>query len=80
MDIATKKLRLVQEFLQLNDEELIDKLNQFLKSERKRLTGKKIKPFTEKELNRRIDKAEADSSNSRLISVHDLKSEINSWK
>jgi hypothetical protein len=80
MDIATKKLRLVQEFLQLNDEELIDKLNQFLKSERKRLTRKKIKPLTEKELNRRIDKAEADSSNSRLVSVHDLKSEINSWK
>jgi len=43
MDIATKKLRFVQEFLQLNDEELIDKLNQFLKSERKRLTGELIK-------------------------------------
>ena len=41
MDIATKKIRLVQEFLQLNDEELIDKLNQFLKSERKSLTKKK---------------------------------------
>lgn len=80
MDIATKKLRFVQEFLQLNDEELIDKLNQFLKSESKRLIEKRIKPFTEKELNKRIDKAEADSSNNRLVSVHDLKSEINSWK
>jgi hypothetical protein len=38
------------------------------------------KTFTEKELNKRIDKAEAHSSNNRLVSVHDLKSEINSWK
>lgn len=80
MDILEKKIHFVQEFLQLNDEELIDKLNMFLQSERKSLSMRKLKPLSEEKLNKKIDAAETDSFNERLISVHKLKSEIDLWK
>ena len=63
MDIQTKKLHFVQEFLRLKDESLIDKLNNLLKKERKKKIEKELKPFSVKEFNDLIDSAESDSKN-----------------
>lgn len=79
MDIQTKKLHFVQEFLRINDEEIIDKLNNLLKVERKNKTEKELKPFTIKEFNELIDRAEADSEAGRYISAQEMKKEIDSW-
>jgi hypothetical protein len=79
MDIQTKKLHFVQEFLRLKDENLIDKLNNLLKKERKKKIEKELKPFSKKEFNDLIDNAETDSKNRRLTSARDLKNEIDSW-
>jgi hypothetical protein len=79
MDIQTKKLHFVQEFLRINDEEIIDKLNNLLKLERKNKTDKELKPFTIKEFNELIDRAEADSEAGRFISAQEMKKEIDSW-
>lgn len=79
MDIQTKKLHFVQEFLRLKDESLIDKLNTLLKSERKKKIEKELKPFSQKEFNDLIDSAESDSENGRLTSARELKNEIDSW-
>ena len=79
MDIQTKKLHFVQEFLRLKDESLIDKLNNLLKTERKKKIKKELKPFGEKEFNDLIDNAESDSKNGRLTSARELKNEIDSW-
>jgi len=79
MDIQTKKLHFVQEFLRLKDENLIDKLNKLLKSERKKKFERDLKPFSRKELNDLIDSAEADSENGRLTSARELNNEIDSW-
>jgi hypothetical protein len=79
MDIQTKKLHFVQEFLRLKDENLIDKLNKLLKSERKKKFKKELKPLSKKEFNGLIDNAESDSENGRLTSARELKNEIDSW-
>jgi len=79
MNIQTKKLHFVQEFLRLNDESLIDKLNNLLKTERKKKIEKDLKPFSKKEFDDLIDSAESDSKNGRLTSARELKNEIDSW-
>jgi hypothetical protein len=79
MDIQTKKLHFVQEFLRLRDENLIDKLNELLKSERKKKLEKELNPFNHKEFNNLIDSAESDSANGKLTSAKELKNEIDSW-
>ncbi len=79
MDIQTKKLHFVQEFLRLKDENLIDKLNNLLKAERKKKIEKELKPFSEKEFHELIDNAESDSKNGRLTSAQELKNEVDSW-
>ena len=79
MDIQTKKLHFVQEFLRLKDENLIDKLNKLLKSERKKKFEKELKPLSDKEFNDLIDNAESDSVNGRLTSARNFKKEIDSW-
>lgn len=79
MDIQAKKLHFVQEFLRLKDENLIDKLNKLLKSEKKKKLDKKLKPLSKKEFNDIIDNAESDSENGRLSSARELNSEIDSW-
>jgi len=79
MDIQTKKLHFVQEFLRLSDESLIDKLSDFLRLEKNKKIGKELKPFSQKELNDLIDSAESDSENGRITSARELKNEIDSW-
>lgn len=79
MDIQAKKIHFVQEFLRINDEEIIDKLNNLLKVERKNKVEKKLKPFTIEEFNEMIDRAESDSLSGRLISAQEMKKEIDSW-
>jgi len=79
MDIQTKKLHFVQEFLRLRDENLIDKLSNLLRIEKKKKIEKELKPFSQKELDDLIDSAESDSENGRLTSARELKNEIDSW-
>ena len=79
MDIQTKKLHFVQEFLRLKDENLIDKIFDLLRKEKKKKIEKELPPFSQKEFNEIIDNAESDSENGRLISARELKNEIDSW-
>lgn len=56
MDLQTRKIEFVQEFLKLQSEELIAQFENLLKKE----TQKKIKPMSVLELNSRIDQSEDD--------------------
>ncbi len=80
MDIQAKKINFVQEFLRINDEEIIDKLSNLLRVERKNKAEKELKPFTIEEFNEMIDRAESDSATGRLISAQEMKREIDSWR
>jgi hypothetical protein len=80
MDIVARKLNLVQEFLRISDEDLVDKLEKFLRNERKKRVDKDIKPMTMNEFNQMIEKAEEDVKNGRVIEARELQNKVEKWK
>jgi hypothetical protein len=78
MDIQSRKIDFIQEFLKIQNEELITRLEKLLRSS---TSNEKtiIKPMTVTELNSRIDKSIADSKNNKLTSSDDLIAEIEKW-
>jgi hypothetical protein len=79
MDLQTRKLNFIQEFLRLKNEKLIAKLENILKSEKVKSYEEHISPMSEDELNRIIDEAEKDSREGKLTSAVELRKEIDSW-
>ncbi len=79
MDIQTKKINFVQEFLRLKDEEVINKLDSLLKLEKKKKFEQEARPYSEEEFNAIIDKSEKDSKDGKVISADDLKNIIDTW-
>lgn len=60
MNLQTKKLHFIEEYLRLNDESIIDKLEEFLRKERKKELSEKMKPLTKYDLQRKLDRSEKD--------------------
>ncbi len=80
MNIQTRKLVLIEEFLRISDENLITKLESFLKQEKKVSRERNLKPMSMTEFNEMIDNAKRDSEEGRVISHQDLKKKVKSWK
>jgi len=79
MDLQTRKLELIQEFLKVQSEDVISRLEQILKKENSKVEDKDLEPMTMEEFNSRIDQSLADSKNGRLIEASELKSKIDKW-
>ncbi len=78
MDIQTRKIEFVQEFLKLQNEELLTRLEKLLRSHSSEKNDD-IMPMTIAELNERINKSMEDSVNERLTTTTDLIAEIEKW-
>jgi len=78
MDLQSRKIEFVQEFLKLQSEEAISRLEKLLKIEKK-WDGDGLEPMSVEELNERIDKSMEDSKNGRLTEVNQLLAEIEKW-
>jgi hypothetical protein len=79
MDLQARKIAFVKEFLSIESEEMISRLEKLLKNEKIEIKDKVFKPMTIKELNRRIDQSEQDSINGRLTESKDLLKKIKKW-
>lgn len=79
MDLQTRKIAFVQEFLSIQNEEIVSRLEKLLKKEKIEIKDKAFKPMTIAELNRRIDQSEQDSINGRLTEMDDFLAEIKKW-
>ena len=75
MDIQTRKIEFIQEFLKVQSEELISRLESVLKNK-----DADFKPFTIEELNARVDKSLDDSKNDRVTESTVLRSEVEKWQ
>lgn len=80
MNTVDRKLRFVQEFLRITDEEIIGKLEQLLDLERKKKISKEFVPMTMEEFNKRIDQSEDDFKNGRLTETDELLKIIDTWE
>ena len=80
MNIQTRKLVLIEEFLRINDESLITKLESFIKLEKKISHERNLKPMLLNEFHEMIDQAKQDSDAGRVISHQELRKKVKTWK
>ena len=79
MDLQTRKTAFVQEFLSIQSEEVISRLENYLKKEKKINIDKDFSPMTTEEFKTRIDQSMEDSKNGRVIEAKELLEEIKKW-
>jgi hypothetical protein len=79
MNLQTRKIHFVQEFLKLSNEQIIDKLVVLLKAEKTKLYSNNLVPLSVEELSQSIDEAENDATNKRSRNIDALKNELKSW-
>lgn len=80
MNIQSRKLEFIEQFLHINDEALIAKLESLLKKEKEASYNKKLKPMSMDEFNAIIDIAQKDAVEGRVVLHQDLKKRIKTWK
>lgn len=81
MDLQTRKLELIRIFLNLQNEDIIGRIENLLKKDKKSILSlnESINPFSIDDLNLRIDKSLEDSKRGNLTAVSDLISDIEKW-
>jgi len=73
MNIETRKLSFIQEFLRVQNEEIISRLENILKKQKSDQYNKSLKPMDLNQFNDEIDQAMDDSENDRVTKASDLK-------
>ncbi|NPA45157.1 MAG: hypothetical protein GXO49_06475 [Chlorobi bacterium] len=73
MNIETRKISFIQEFLNLQNEEIISKFESLLKKLKSDSLSNKLKPMSLKQLNNEIDIALEDSENDNVIEANELR-------
>lgn len=79
MDLEARKISFVQEFLRLQNEEIVSGLEKLLRKRKAELIEENFKPMTMEQYNVEIDQAMEDSKNGRMIKAADLKAKIQKW-
>lgn len=72
MNIEARKIEFVKEFLKLQSEEAITRLENILRKEKNSSNDLLFEPMSQDELNKRIDKSESDFLNNRFKSSSEL--------
>lgn len=79
MDLQLRKIHFIQEFLRLNNEKVIARLEKALDAEKHKLYEKNLSPYTIEELEAMIDESERDLKEKRYVSAKQLKKDIDQW-
>ncbi|WP_343329845.1 hypothetical protein [Polaribacter staleyi] len=72
MNLEARKIEFVQEFLKLQSEDVISRLEKMLRKEKDNSEQRIFEPMSEAELNKRIDQSESDFKNNRFKSSSEL--------
>ncbi len=79
MDLEARKISFVQEFLRLQNEEIVSGLENFLRKRKTEFMENSQTPMTKDKLNAEIDQAMDDSKNGRMVKANDLLSKFDKW-
>ncbi len=79
MDLQTRKLTFVREFLTIQNEDIVDRFEKMLKKEKSRSNEKDFYPMTLVEFYNGIDQSLLDSNNGKLTDIEELIKEIEGW-
>ncbi len=77
MDLQTRKILFVQEFLKLESENIVTHLENLLISETENFNG--LSPMSIEEYKKRIEESLKDSLNGRLTETIQLQAKIEKW-
>ena len=80
MDLQTRKIAFIQEFLRLQNEDIINGLEKMLRKRKAKLYEENLKPMSIEQFNSDIDLSLEDSEHDRGMSTRALKEEIKGWK
>ena len=80
MDIQTRKINFVQEFLRLRNTKLIEKLEKILLEDKAKDYEANLKPISIDNFNKMIDKSIDDAKHGNVINARDLKESVKKWK
>ncbi len=76
MNIETRKLSFIQEFLRLQNEEIVIGLETLLHKQKAELLDREMKPMSLEKFNIEIDQSLDDAESGRVISAKDLSSKF----
>lgn len=79
MDLQTRKISFVQEFLRVQNEEIVSGLENFLRKKNAELFETKLTPMSIELFNQDIDNALSDSQEEKIVSANELKKRIKKW-
>ena len=79
MDLQTRKISFIQEFLRLQNEEIISGLEKVLRRGKAALYEESLNPMSLEQFNDEIDLALEESKEGKAITVAALKSKIEKW-
>ena len=80
MDLEARKILFVQEFLRLQNEDIIIGLEKLLRKKKAEVIENELRPMSIQQYSDEIDQAIEDSQNGRVIRASDLKEKIKKWK
>lgn len=79
MDLQSRKLEIIQEFLKIQSEDLLIKIEELLKLEKARVREEDLEPMSLEEFNSRIGQSVENSKNNKLLEANEFKAIIEKW-
>ena len=80
MDIQTRKINFVQEFLRLRNIKLIEKLEKILLEDKAKDFEANLKPLSLDNFNKMVDKSIEDATQGNVVDARELKESVKKWK
>jgi hypothetical protein len=80
MDIQTRKINFVQEFLRLRNIKLIEKLEKILLEDKAKEYEANLKPMSLDNFNKMIDKSIDDAKQGKVVNAREFKESVKKWK
>jgi len=80
MDIQTRKINFVQEFLRLRNIKLIEKLEKILLEDKAKDYEANLRHLSIDNFNKMIDESVEDALQGNVVSARDLKESVKKWK
>jgi hypothetical protein len=80
MDIQTRKINFVQEFLRLRNIKLIEKLEKILLEDKAKDYEANLKAMSVDNFNKMIDKSIDDAKQGNVADAQELKESVKKWK
>ena len=80
MDIQTRKINFVQEFLRLRNIKLIEKLEKILLEDKAKDYEANLKAMSVDNFNKMIDKSIDEVKQGKVVNARELKESVKKWK